>query len=33
MNYEENDDDFCTKINRLVNVVKQNNKENEKIIN
>ena len=32
MNYEENDDDFCTKINRLVNVVKQNNKENENII-
>ena len=32
MNYEDTDDDFCTKINRLVNVVKQNDKENERII-
>ena len=32
MEFEENGDDFCTKINRLVNVVRQNNKENENII-
>jgi len=32
MEFEENGDDFCSKINRLVNVVKQNNKDNEKLI-
>lgn len=32
MEFEENGDDFCTKINRLVNVVKQNHKDNEKLI-
>lgn len=32
MGYESDDIDFCSKINRLVNVVKQNDKENEKLI-
>ena len=30
--FEENGDEFCSNINRLINVVKQNNKENEKLI-
>lgn len=30
--FEENGDDFCSKINRLVNVVKQKHKDNEKLI-
>jgi tetratricopeptide (TPR) repeat protein len=30
--FEENTDDFCSKINRLVNVVKQKHKDNEKLI-
>ena len=32
MEFEEDGDDFCTKINRLVNFVRQNNKESEKMI-
>ena len=32
MDFEVDGDDFCSKINRLVNVVKQNHKDNEKLI-
>ena len=32
MDFEVDGDDFCSKINRLVNIVKQNHKDNEKLI-
>ena len=32
MDYEKDGDKFCSKINRLVNVINQKDKENEKLI-